>query len=57
MKIVVKESPTDVGSYVGANILQLVKHKKQPVIGFATGSSPLTTYEYLVTDYAQHHTD
>ena len=57
MKIVIKESPTAVGSYVGANILQLVKHKKQPVIGFATGSSPLTTYEYLVTDYAQHHTD
>lgn len=57
MKIVVKENPLAVGSYVGANILQLVKHEKQPVIGFATGSSPLTTYEYLVADYAQHQTD
>jgi len=47
MKIIVLKKDEDVGAYLGQEIIDLVKANPKAVLGLATGSSPLSTYDYI----------
>ena len=37
--------------YVGKHIVDFISNHNQPVIGFATGSTPLGIYDYFIKEY------
>ncbi|WP_368487205.1 glucosamine-6-phosphate deaminase [Spiroplasma sp. DGKH1] len=57
MKLIVVENKNEIGKVVGKMFVNAVQANPKIVLGFATGSSPETTYQYLINDYQQNHTD
>lgn len=57
MKIIVFDDEREVDEYVGKHIIDFVKKNENPVIGFATGNTPLGTYQYLINEYQTGHVD
>lgn len=53
MKIYVFEGDKEVDEYVGKHIVDFINQKQQPVVGFATGSTPLGVYQYFIQQYNQ----
>lgn len=51
MKILVFEKEEHLDAYVGEYICQFIRNHFQPVIGFATGSTPLGVYRYFIDNY------
>ena len=51
MKILVFEKEEHLDAYVGEYICQFIRNHSQPVIGFATGSTPLGVYRYFIDNY------
>ncbi len=57
IKLQILSDDKAVGKAVAAIIIDVIKHQQHPVLGLATGSSPLLTYQALVKNYQTHHTD
>lgn len=57
MKIIVFDNEKEVDEYVGKHIIHLIKTKENPVIGFATGNTPLGMYQYLINQFNQRYVD
>lgn len=51
MKILVFEKEEHLDAYVGEYICHFIRNHSQPVIGFATGSTPLGVYCYFIDNY------
>lgn len=51
MKILVFEKEEQLDAYVGEYICHFIRNHSQPVIGFATGSTPLGVYRYFIDNY------
>lgn len=51
MKILVFEKEEHLDAYVGEYICHSIRNRSQPVIGFATGSTPLGVYRYFIDNY------
>lgn len=53
MRLIIRETPTDVGAYIGAYITKRINNfkptaEKPFVLGLPTGGSPIPTYKYLI---------
>ena len=48
MQVYVFKTEQDVDTYVGQQISTFIQDNDAPVIGFATGSTPLGAYDYLI---------
>lgn len=57
MKIYVFDTEKEVDCFVGQHLCTYIQENQKPVIGFATGSTPLGTYEYLIDSYQKGKTD
>ena len=51
MKLVVLENAQQIAEKVSEIFIKQVEEKKDSVLGFATGASPVPTYELLVKAY------
>lgn len=51
MRIIVFDEEKDLDCYVGQYIIDYIHQHQQPVIGFATGSTPLGVYRYFIDQY------
>ena len=51
MQVYVFKTEQDVDTYVGQQISTFIQDNDAPVIGFATGSTPLGAYDYLIVSY------
>lgn len=51
MKILVFEKEEHLDAYVGEYICHFIRNHSQPVIRFATGSTPLGVYRYFIDNY------
>lgn len=47
MEIIIKSTADEVGDYAASIIAQTISRKPNAVVGVATGSSPLSTYDHL----------
>ncbi|WP_338969528.1 glucosamine-6-phosphate deaminase [Spiroplasma endosymbiont of Labia minor] len=57
MKIIKVKTIEELGVTVGNLFIAKIKSKPNAVLGLATGSSPLSTYKYIVNDYKTNNTD
>lgn len=57
MKVYVFETEKALDAFVGQHIVNFIKNNEKPVIGFATGSTPLGTYDYLIDAYQNKGVD
>ena len=57
MEIIIFENEKEVDEYVGQHIIHFIQSKKDAVIGFATGNTPLGTYQYLIDKYQHGYVD
>lgn len=57
MKIVIFENEKEVDEYVGKHIIEFIRKNDHPVIGFATGNTPLGIYRYFINEYENGHVD
>lgn len=57
MNIVICKTAKEVDEYVGKHIIKYIQEHDNPVIGFATGSTPLGTYDYFIQKYQKDHVD
>ncbi|WP_342269148.1 glucosamine-6-phosphate deaminase [Spiroplasma endosymbiont of Aspidapion aeneum] len=57
MNIEILENEDQVGEFLGKIIIDAVKNNPKIVLGLATGSSPIKTYEYLISDFKKNKTD
>ena len=51
MNIHICKNAEEIAQKVGDMIIEQVKHKPESVLGFATGASPIPTYNYLINCY------
>lgn len=57
MYLVVSENSNEIAIILAKIIADLVKEKPNAVLGLATGSSPIPTYQLLIADYQKNQTD
>ncbi|AGM26391.1 glucosamine-6-phosphate deaminase [Spiroplasma syrphidicola EA-1] len=57
MKVIIVEDKAAIGHTVGQMFVNAVKNNPKVIFGLATGSSPESTYQYLIEDYQTNHTD
>lgn len=57
MKVYVMKNETAVDEFVGQHIINFISSHAKPVIGFATGSTPLGTYQFLINAYQKGKVD
>lgn len=57
MEVYVFKTGADVDKYVGNYLINCIQEKTDSVIGFATGSTPLGTYDYLIDSYQKGNID
>lgn len=57
MKIYVFQTEKELDDYVGEHLSSFIQAHSHPVIGFATGSTPLGIYDYLINSYQSGRTD
>ncbi len=57
MKVYVFETEKALDAFVGQHIVDFISSFEKPVIGFATGSTPLGTYDYLIDAYQNKGVD
>ena len=51
MQYVIYESAKEIGDAAGKIFVDVVKQKSDAAIGFATGATPLPTYDYMIDEY------
>lgn len=51
MNVQILENAQEIGAAVGRLFVEQVKEKPDSVLGLATGSSPIPTYQFLVKEY------
>lgn len=57
MKIYLFDNEQALDQYVGKHIVDYIKNHEKPVIGFATGSTPLGIYDYFIEEYNKGNVD
>lgn len=57
MKVVVTENSNEIAMVLAKTITNLIQKKSNLVLGLATGSSPIPTYQLLIEDYQKNKTD
>lgn len=57
MKVYVFQTEQELDVFVGEHIVDFIQKNEKPVIGFATGSTPLGTYDYLIDAYRNKNVD
>jgi glucosamine-6-phosphate deaminase len=57
MRVIVKDSPAEIGDYVAAEIASFLREKPNAVLGLATGSSPLPVYASLAVKAREGEVD
>ncbi|MBS5987895.1 Glucosamine-6-phosphate deaminase 1 [Clostridium paraputrificum] len=57
MKVYVFNTEREVDEFVGQHVSKFIQNKKDAVLGFATGSTPLGTYDYLISEYNKGNID
>lgn len=57
MKVTIINNQDEAGAYVANIIKDVIKDSKRPVLGLATGSSPVSTYKHLVEMYQNNELD
>ena len=57
MRIVIEKSADDVSQFAAARIAQLIRHNPACVLGLATGSTPLGTYQELIRLHREEELD
>ncbi len=57
MKLIIVEDKNAIGKVVGQIFVNYVKQNPKVVSGLATGSSPETTYQYIIEYYKKNKTD
>lgn len=56
MEIIVCENYEEVSKKAADLMLKVIKGKEKPVLGLATGSSPIGLYQNLIADHKENHT-
>ncbi|WFG98027.1 hypothetical protein [Spiroplasma citri] len=51
MKLIIVEDKNAIGKVVGQIFVNYVQQNPKVVFGLAAGSSPETTYQYIIEDY------
>lgn len=57
MHLIIVQNPEEISQLVSKTISSLVVKKPNAVLGLATGSSPIGTYNLLIKDYQNNKTD
>lgn len=57
MKIIVFKNEKVLDEYVGKHMVNFINNHDNPVIGFATGSTPLGVYDYFINEYDNGNVD
>lgn len=57
MKIYVFQTEKELDTFVGQHIVDFIQEHEKPVIGFATGSTPLGVYDYFIDAYQNKSVD
>ncbi|AOG60113.1 glucosamine-6-phosphate deaminase [Spiroplasma helicoides] len=57
MKLVIVKDYNELGKITGDFILEKVKQNPNVILGLATGSSPITTYEYIIEKTKENNID
>lgn len=55
--LIIVENEAEMGRKAATIIKELVREKPDCVLGLATGSTPLSTYQYMIEDYKQSKTN
>jgi glucosamine-6-phosphate deaminase len=53
MKVLIFDTEKEIGDAAGKKFVDLVKAKSNAVIGFATGMTPVPTYNYMAEEYSK----
>lgn len=56
MEIIICKNYEEVSKKAAEIMLKVVKEKERPVLGLATGSSPIGLYQNLISDHKENHT-
>ncbi len=56
MKVIVKENYEEMSKAAAELIIEIVKNKPDAVLGFATGTSPIGTYQAMIKDHKENGT-
>lgn len=57
MQLIIVKDKNEIADLLSKIIIKLVKEKPSAVLGLATGSSPIETYQLLIKDYETNNTD
>lgn len=57
MHLIVTKDANEIATLLSKVVVGLVKQKPNAVLGLATGSSPIATYEMLIADHQSNQTD
>lgn len=57
MNVIVTKDYDDMSRKAAEILLDVVKNKENPVLGLATGSSPIGTYDVMAEDHVKNGTD
>ena len=57
MKLIILKDKTEVAQLLSKIIIDIIKIKPNAILGFATGSSPIETYDLLITDAKNNKRD
>ncbi len=56
MKVIITENYQEMSEKAGEIIVEIVKNNPKAVLGLATGSSPIGTYQYMINDHKENGT-
>ncbi len=56
MKVIITENYQEMSEKAGEIIVEIVKNNPNAVLGLATGSSPIGTYQYMIKDHKENGT-
>ena len=57
MKIIICENYDELSEKAFEVMKEVVTSKERPVLGLATGSSPIGLYKCMIKDHVENHTD
>jgi glucosamine-6-phosphate deaminase len=57
MEVIIKENPEEMSKLAAQMIAEVIKSKEKPVLGLATGSTPVGTYKELIRMYKEGELD
>jgi len=57
MQVIILENPEQVAQHASQWVIELISKKAKPVLGLATGSTPISLYKNLVKSHQEDHID